>query len=136
MLGVVQVPADGLNEAQLEAVTHPGGPLLMLCGPGTGKTITLGERFAWLVGQGVPPGRVLALAFSRGAADDMRERLEASIDTPYDELSVSTFPRFAARLLRDEALDAGVDPFFAPVTQADRLAPPLERIDEPTLPHH
>src|ERR671916_373741 len=44
--------SDGLNAAQLEAVTHPGGPLLVVGGAGTGKTATLVERFAWLVDQG------------------------------------------------------------------------------------
>ena len=48
---------DGLNRAQRAAVTHPGGPLLVVAGAGTGKTRTLTRRFAWLVEQGYPPTR-------------------------------------------------------------------------------
>ena len=58
----------------------------------------------------------------------MRERLEALIESPYEEPARSTFHAFCARLLQDEALEAGVDPFFSPVTPADRLALLLERI--------
>ena len=46
---------DGLNPKQRAAVTHPGGPLLVIAGAGTGKTRTLTTRFAWLVEQGLPP---------------------------------------------------------------------------------
>jgi DNA helicase II / ATP-dependent DNA helicase PcrA len=123
--------------AQLEAVTHPGGPLLILAGAGTGKTHTLVERFAWLADHGTPGDAILALTFSSSAADDLRERIEARMGaTPYEELSVTTFQGFCARLLRDEALEAGIDPFAAPVTAADRLAMLLERIDELPLASH
>ena len=66
----------------------------------------------------------------------MRERLEAMLDAPYEELHVETFRSFCLRLLRDEALEAGVDPFLSPVTPADRLALLLERIDDLSLRHH
>jgi DNA helicase-2/ATP-dependent DNA helicase PcrA len=123
--------------AQLEAVTHPGGPLLILAGAGTGKTHALVERFAWLVEQGTPADAILALTFSTAAADELRERIEAHMGaTPYEELSVTTFQGFCARLLREEALEAGIDPFAAPVTAADRLAMLLERIDELPLASH
>src|SRR5919106_890983 len=101
---------EGLTESQLAAVTHPGGPLLVVAGAGTGKTRTLVRRFLWLVEQGTPPDAVLALTFSTPAAAEMRERVETLIDTPYEELAVSTFHGFAAALLRDEGLEIGVDP--------------------------
>src|SRR4029450_3838280 len=66
----------------------------------------------------------------------MRERLEAVLDAPYEELHVETFRSFCLRLLQDEALEACVDPFLTPVTPADRLALLLERIDELSLRHH
>jgi DNA helicase-2/ATP-dependent DNA helicase PcrA len=128
--------ADGSSDAQLQAVAHPGGPLLLLGGAGTGKSLVLCRRFTHLVGTGTPPGGVLALALTAGAAAGTRERLEASIETPFEELWVETFHGFCARLLRDEALEAGLDPFFAPVTRADRLALLLERIDDLTLRRH
>src|ERR671935_1557402 len=129
-------PLDGLNRSQLEAVTHPGGPLLVVAGAGTGKTRTVTARFAWLVEQGAAPDEVLALTFSTPAAAEMRERLETLIRAPYEELHVFTFHSFCARLLSDEALEAGVDPFFSPVTPADRLALLLDHLDELRLRQH
>jgi DNA helicase-2/ATP-dependent DNA helicase PcrA len=125
-----------LSEVQLKAVAHRGGPLLVLGGAGTGKTRVLCERFTHLIESGTPPGAVLSLALSTDAAVRTRERVESAIETPFEELWVETFQGFCARLLRDEALEAGLDPFFAPVTQADRLALLLERIDDLTLRRH
>src|SRR4051794_10629027 len=127
---------DALNRAQRAAVTHPGGPLLVVAGAGTGKTATICRRFGWLVEQGTPADQMLALTFSSSAAAEMRERLETLITSPYEELHVQTFHGFCSALLADESLEAGVDPFFAPVTPADRLALLLERIDELSLRHH
>jgi DNA helicase II / ATP-dependent DNA helicase PcrA len=127
---------DGLNASQRAVVAHTGGPLLVVAGPGTGKTRTLTERFAWLVEEGVPPECILALTFSQPAAAAMRARLEDVLDRPYEELNVHTFHSFCVKLLQDEALEAGVDPFFSPVTPADRLALLLDRIDELSLRHH
>jgi DNA helicase II / ATP-dependent DNA helicase PcrA len=127
---------DGLSRAQHAAVTHPEGPLLVVAGAGTGKTRTLTCRFAWLVDQGVPADEILALTFSSPAAAEMRERLESLIESPYESLHVATFHSFCARLLQDEALEAGVDPFLSPVTPADRLALLLERIGELSIRRH
>src|SRR6185503_6311859 len=102
------VALDGLNRAEEAAVTHADGPLVVVAGAGTGKTHTVAHRFAWLVDEGVPPERIL----------------------------VHTFRSVALRLLQDEALEAGVDPFLAPVTPADRLALLLERIDDLSLRAH
>lgn len=124
------------SAAQRAAVTHAGGPLLVLGGAGTGKTRVLAERFAWLVEQGAPADSLLVLAFSPQAADSLRERLECGLGTTDGELDVTTFQDFCARLLRDEALEAGVDPFVTPVAPADRLAVLLERIDELPLARH
>ena len=127
---------DGLTEPQREAVTHTGGPLAIAGGPGTGKTRCALARFAWLVERGAPPERLLLLAGSSPAADALRARLEAEIERPYEELAVTTFEGFCARLLRDEALAAGLDPFAATMTPADRLALLLERMDELPLRRH
>src|SRR3954453_6980315 len=111
---------DGLNRAQRAAVTHPGGPLLIVAGAGTGKTSTICRRFGWLVGQGAPPGPVLALTFSPSAAAEMRERLETLITSPYEELHVQTFHGFCSSLLADEALEGGGEPFLPPPPPARR----------------
>jgi DNA helicase-2/ATP-dependent DNA helicase PcrA len=130
------VALDGLNRAQEAAVTHADGPLVVVAGAGTGKTHTVVHRFAWLVDQGVAAEQILALAPSGPAASDLRERLEALLEAPYEELHVETFRSFCLRLLQDEALEAGVDPFLSPVTPADRLALLLERIDDLSLRAH
>src|SRR4051794_20860223 len=129
-------PLDGLNRSQRGAVTHPGGPLLVIAGAGTGKTRTITSRFAWLVEEGAAPDEVLALTFSSSATAEMRERLEGLIESPYEDLHVSTFHAFCSRLLADEALEVGIDPFFSPVTPAGRLALLLERLEELTTRHH
>ncbi len=127
---------DGLNRSQEQAVTYEGGPLVVVAPAGTGKTRTLTARFAWLVEQGLRADSILALTFSAPAAAEMRERLELSIESPYEELHVATFHSFCTRLLQDEALEACLDPFLTPVTPADRLALLLERIDELSLRQH
>src|SRR6201996_4157254 len=123
-----------LTDAQREAVEHAGGPLLVLGGAGPGKTTALVERFAWLAEHGRPES-VLALTFE-GGADALRERIEDRLASAYEELSVTTFQGLCARLLRDEALEAGIDPFAPPVAAAHRLAMLLERIDDLPLRHH
>src|SRR4051794_30048779 len=105
---------DGLDRAQRAAVTHRGGPLLILGGPGTGKTHVLAHRAAWLVEEGTPTASVLVVAPTHAAAADVRLRVETLIDSPYDELSVYGANALCERLLRDEALEAGVVPPFFP----------------------
>src|SRR5918911_1101394 len=106
ILRAMPAPADGLNEAQLSAVNHPGGPLLVLGGAGTGKTTVLRERFARLAHER-PPETLLALTLTRAAADDLRERIEERLAVPYEELTVTTFGGLCGRLLRDQAPEAG-----------------------------
>lgn len=127
---------DGLSTAQSAAVTHRGGPLLIVGGAGSGKTRTLVARFAWLVEQGEAPEAVLALARSERAADALRRHVEDAVQAPYEELAVMTVQAFCARLLREEALEGGIDPFAVAVGRADRLAMLLERIDELTIRRH
>src|SRR3954447_1025472 len=123
--------------AQLEAVTHPGGPLLVLGGAGTGKTTVLRERFAWLVReQGLAPESILVLTVSQPGADALRERLESGLDGGFEELTVTTVHGFCAHVLHDEALEAGLDPFATPVAPADRLAMLRERTAELPLASH
>ena len=113
-----------LTPEQRAAIEHSGGPLLVLGGPGTGKTRVLVERFR-AVGEGA-----LLLAHAPAAADRLREAAEG------DETSVTTFGALCAGLLRDEAGEAHVDPFATPVTPADRLAMLLEHIDDLPLRLH
>jgi DNA helicase-2/ATP-dependent DNA helicase PcrA len=133
----VPVPVE-LTEAQQAVATHRGGPLVVLGGAGTGKTSTLVARFAHLTsGGGVAPEQVLLLAGGEAAADDLRARIEDVLgDRAFAELAVHTPPSFAARLLREEAMEAGIDPTVGMATSADRLALLLARIDELPLRVH
>ena len=125
-----------LTSAQREAVEHAGGPLLVLGGAGSGKT-TVARRALRVARRACrSPEAVLALTLGDGAADRLREQVEDRMAVPYEELSVTTFPGLCAQLLRDEALEAGIDPFATPVAAADRLAMLLERIDDLPLRHH
>src|SRR5687768_4452300 len=97
-----------LNEMQRKAVEHPGGPLLVLAGPGTGKTGVLFARIAHLVGErGVSPERVLALTFSRRAADEMRARVTAQ-SPEAEKVEVRTFHSFALAVVRRHAGSLGL----------------------------
>ena len=119
-----------LNPEQRAAAEHPpeAGPLLVVAGAGTGKTMTLAARVAWLVRQGADPQRLLLLTFSRRAAAEMARRagrllheamgLPASARPP--ELPwCGTFHSVAARLLREEAPRIGLAPGFTVLDRAD-----------------
>lgn len=126
-----------LTPAQARAVAHPAGPLLVLGGAGSGKTTVLARRFAWLVAhERAAPESILALTPSAAGAAALRRTVEDLLDRPYEELVIHSVRDFCARLLREETAEAGVDPFFAPVSRADRLALLLDRIDDLHLRSH
>ena len=90
-----------LDEAQQAVVDHPGGPLLVLAGPGTGKTTTLVEAIARRIEtDGVDPSSVLALTFSRKAAEQLRDRVTARVGRTVASPISSTFHSFAFGLIR------------------------------------
>ncbi|MAG11883.1 MAG: hypothetical protein CMI52_03700, partial [Parcubacteria group bacterium] len=104
---------EQLNEEQKTAVTHQGGPLLIIAGAGTGKTTVISHRIAWLVEQGLAkPEEILALTFTDKAASEMLDRVENLLDVGYMDLWVSTFHSFAQRILQEFGLDIGVPDFF------------------------
>ncbi|MFL5846657.1 MAG: ATP-dependent helicase [Solirubrobacteraceae bacterium] len=116
--------------------SQPPGPLIVIGGAGSGKTTYLVERLAWLVDQGSAPEEILAVVHSDATADVLRARIEERLARPYEELLVLTPHGVAQRLLHDEALEAGIDPFVVILGAADRTAMLLERIDELTLRRH
>ena len=73
---------DDLNPEQLRAATMGEGPVLTIAGAGTGKTKTLAARVAWLVSQGIDPGRIMLLTFTRRASDEMLRRARRALESP------------------------------------------------------
>ncbi|MDD4930775.1 MAG: UvrD-helicase domain-containing protein [Candidatus Colwellbacteria bacterium] len=99
------LPRD-LNPKQLEAATHPGGPLLITAGAGSGKTKTLTSRLLYLLGENIAPESIIAITFTNKAAAEMKERAERLITEIGIGVSppfIGTFHSFGARILRSEA---------------------------------
>src|SRR5262249_10309141 len=89
-----------LNEQQLEAVTAPPGPALVIAGAGSGKTRTLIYRVAYLLEQGIPPERILLLTFTNKAAREMMRRVTDLIGLELTPLWGGTFHAIGNRILR------------------------------------
>jgi DNA helicase-2/ATP-dependent DNA helicase PcrA len=99
-----------LTQAQQDAVLHVDGPLLILAGPGSGKTRVVTHRIANLLRTGIHANRILALTFTNKAAEEMRRRVERL--APGKPVWVSTFHRFCAKLLREHGRLVGLSENF------------------------
>ena len=92
-----------LNPDQQEAVYHPGGPLLVVAGAGSGKTRVLTQRIAWLISQGTHPMAILAITFTNKAAEEMRHRVSELVGPTARSMWVTTFHKACVRILRQHA---------------------------------
>jgi DNA helicase-2/ATP-dependent DNA helicase PcrA len=126
---------DGSRDFE-RAIRHEDGPALLTGPAGSGRSEVLARRLCRLVGAGEPVERIAVLTHGPAARTHLRRRLEELLEAPYEELWIETWPRFAERLLRDYALEAGVDPFFEVAGPADRLAILLDRLDDLPLRRH
>jgi len=102
---------EHLNREQKRAVVNKGGPVLIIAGPGTGKTLTLTYRIASLIEErGVPAERILAVTFTQRAAHEMEERLRALLGAPDGEIPVRirTFHALGAEILREAGPSMGI----------------------------
>jgi DNA helicase-2/ATP-dependent DNA helicase PcrA len=122
--------------AQRHVIDHGEGPLLVTGPAGSGRTDALAARVIALASRGVPPDRVLCLTRSRAGAARLRARVDGMLEGPHEELAIATFEVAAARLLSEYALEAELDPFFAMLGRADRLALLLDHLDELPLRRH
>jgi len=115
----VEAFLEGLTAAQREAVLHVDGPMLILAGPGSGKTRVVTHRIAWLLRQGISSHEILALTFTNKAADEMRNRVERL--APGQSVWIGTFHRFCARMLRKYAPLVGLQANFTIYDAEDSL---------------
>ena len=114
---------DGLNPAQREAVEHVDGPLLIVAGPGSGKTRVITHRIAYLMRVcGVSPYSILAMTFTNKAAREMRDRLGQLVGGHSDALTVGTFHSFCARLLRREGDFLGLSRNYSIFDDDDQMS--------------
>ena len=120
--GPVEGLEDGLNPAQVDAVTHPSGPLLVVAGAGSGKTRVLTRRIAHLVVErGVSPFAILAITFTNKAAGEMKERVAALVGPVAHDMWVSTFHSACVRILRRDAGLLGYPSRFSIYDQGDAV---------------
>ena len=114
---------SGLNSRQRQAVERTDGPLLILAGPGSGKTRVIAHRIAYLVKTGVMPWRILSVTFTNKAAREMRERVVGLVSEDVArDMQMGTFHAICARVLRSDGQPVGVPPTFAIFDRTDQIS--------------
>jgi len=109
-----------LNKEQKDAVEYTKGPVLIVAGAGTGKTRVITERIKFLLSKKLClPKEILALTFTEKGAEEMLERVDTIMPIGYEEPWVTTFHSFADRILREEALEIGLDPRYKILTTSE-----------------
>ncbi len=122
---------DRLDAMQRVAASAPGGPMLIVAGPGTGKTRTLTHRIAYLCAElGVFAEHCLAITFTRRAAEELRHRLDGLLGPVADDVTVATFHSLGLTILRENAAAAGLPQDFRIADDTEREAARKEAGDD------
>jgi ATP-dependent DNA helicase UvrD/PcrA len=119
---------EDLTPAQSDAVTSVEGPVLVLAGPGSGKTRVITRRVAYLISLGIPPASILAITFTNKAAGEMKERIAKAVDRPMRDFgrldqhwpTICTFHSLCLRILRHYAPQIGLPPNFSIFDSGDQ----------------
>jgi len=121
-----------LNPPQRDAVIHPGGPLLILAGAGSGKTRVLAHRVAYLIQErGLAPQRILAVTFTNKAAHEMRERIDTLLGGRVARpMWIGTFHAICSRILRADGEAIGVPSAFVIYDEEDQRKVVRDALDE------
>src|SRR5262245_42766870 len=121
-LDVVRPLLAGLDREQRQAVTHGDGPLLVVAGPGTGKTEVITRRIAWLIAtKRAEPSEILALTFTDKAANEMQARVDLLVPYGRAEAAIHTFHAFGDRLIREYGHEIGLDPQARVISRAEAV---------------
>ncbi|HKD97841.1 MAG TPA: UvrD-helicase domain-containing protein [Micromonosporaceae bacterium] len=113
---------DRLDSMQRVAASAPGGPMLIVAGPGTGKTRTLTHRIAYLCADlHVRPEQCLAITFTRRAAEEVAERLSTLLGPAAEDVTVATFHALALSMLREHPTRVGLDAAFRVADETERV---------------
>ncbi len=111
-----------LTSQQKEAVEYGEGPLLIVAGAGTGKTLVITHRIAHLINSKMArPEEILAVTFTEKAAAEMAERVDVLLPYGFANVQISTFHAFGDRILREFALELGLNPDFQVLSQAEQV---------------
>lgn len=111
-----------LTSKQREAVEHGEGPLLIVAGAGTGKTLVITHRIAHLINSKMArPEEILAVTFTEKAAAEMAERVDVLLPYGFSNVRISTFHAFGDHILREFGLELGLNPDFQVLSQPEQV---------------
>ena len=119
---IVEEIFKNLNEKQVEAVKAVEGPVLVISGPGSGKTRCLTHRVAYLISQGIKPGEILAITFTNKASNEMKVRVQQLLKTASVQPVMGTFHSICLRILRKEIPLLGYKSNFSIFDTNDQLS--------------
>ncbi|HRY60466.1 MAG TPA: ATP-dependent DNA helicase [Patescibacteria group bacterium] len=113
---------EELNDAQREAVTYDGGPLMVVAGAGTGKTKVIISKIAYLISEKkAKPSEILAITFTKKAAAEMEERLDIVLPYGYNDVKACNFHSLAEEFLRENAYSLGYSTAFKILTEPQQI---------------